>query len=287
MKSVEKVKSGRVPEIVCQYERAGEKTKGEKFRIIVAREDGPRKENLTCFNSLCIEKKGLNESWFSVYESGRLRYHNCLYFNDNQDASFYNPVILEESEEKVVYAYRTGTGNVKVLQFNGKADKPEELNNFDFEKIGETIKLKPIYFGNFETLQSHVNEKIECFERTVGTKPLWNINFEVFDYGGKRLKEEVEIEKEGGITVFPAARKSYGTSQISLYQIFIYIKDKGFGYSGVYSPGFYDYTGFNYTLGKEVKIEVINHGKDFLILSARVTNDRKEREGIKTFRVEW
>jgi hypothetical protein len=287
MEKIEKVKSGRVPEIVCQYERAGERTEGKNFRIITTREDGPRKENLVCFNSLCIEKKGFGENWFPVYDSGRVRYHNCLYFNDNQDASFYSPVILEESEERLVYAYRTGIGNIKVFQLNGETDEPKELNTFDFEEIGEIIKLKPIYFGDFETLQFHVNEKTEWFEEVLGRKSSWSVSFEVFNYGGKKLEKKDEIEEDGDIVILPAARKAYEASRINLYQIFIYVKNKGFGYSGIYCPGFYNREEFNYTSGEEIKVKVINRGKDFLSFSVRITNNRKEWEEVETFRVEW
>ena len=117
-----------VPELVQRYldmldmRECMTDTEGKFFRIVIEQKSHNSHTDGTAYlNELRIEKR-TGKSWSQLYTTGMMQYHNKI---DNWDLYLLEPKILEESEDEIIYAFRTNAGNVKVYRFQSKS--PESL----------------------------------------------------------------------------------------------------------------------------------------------------------------
>jgi len=178
-----------------------------------------RTDGIAYLNELVIEHEGKK-----AYSTGMMQYRGAYNWEiDDHDLHLWNPAILKESKNEIVYGLKTGAGNIKIYQYNLKQNSPKLIEEFNIEEY-EKAKAR--------------QEKIE---KIIQDRSAW------FDY--VRLQQghhwdpkcnhddEAELDdKRIKILLAEHADRDYDAIT-DLYKFYIWVKDEGIGESEVYSTG--------------------------------------------------
>ena len=259
-----------IPEIVQRYLNTKERqAEGKHFRIVIDKKsDSKSGAGIAYSNALRIEKRN-GKSWSQVYNTGMMQYRGAYNYEiDNWDLSLNDPVILEESKSKVVYALRTGIGNVKVYRFRDRDDEPEALVVFnvrDYKATQGRIELLGKVISDADAFRAYVSKKLSH---------RWHIT--------DRATPADDVE----VLLLDHADCDYDAIS-DLYQLYIWVKGKGIGATKIYGTGLYHPGGKFYRIGIGFDVGIINRGRSFLNLVVEVYNRHQQWKKVWNFHVEW
>lgn len=273
LKGIDELKASerlpKIPELVKKYVDLKKKVAdGSHFRIsIKQKSDSKSGAGIAYSNELIISKK-VEDEWQKEYSTGMQQYRGAYnYETDNWDLSLHDPAILEETAEKVTYALRTGTGNVKVFTFsNGGPKLAVSFNIDDYKKTEEKIGLLQKVLNDSSSFKSYV-------KNSLGHR--WHIT------------DDNELEN-GNVVVLLTDHADRDYDAISdYYQLFIWVKGKGFGSTEQLRTGLRHPGGKFYRVGIGFSATVVNQKTDAIDLAIEVRN-RSQHWNVKhNVRVEW
>lgn len=283
----------RIPDLVQRYLDTQERRmEGKHFMIIIDHKSSPKAGAGIAYSNALRIKKRSGESWSLSYTTGMIQYRGA-YANeiDDQDLSFRDLAILEESENEMVYAVRTGEGNVKVYRFSDT--RPEPLVVFNINNHVATqkrIKLLQSVIGDSEAFRSYVEEGLGLRWQTSPVISVWESDCKVFDATGQKLKNDDfgKVAEKGEIVVLLA--KHYDRDYdaiVDSYRIFVWVKGKGVGFAKSYDTGLYHPDRRFYTIGISLGAVITNYKENSLELIAEVSNTGQQWKESVSFFVEW
>ena len=289
LEAKEKKLLSEVPELVQSYLDLEERQpKGEHWEIVIDDQSKPTpNDGIAYSNSLCV--KGSDGS--SRYETGMQQYRGAYNHEiDNFDLQLKDPAILEESEDEVTYAVRTGVGNVKVYRLRREEERPERLESFNTREHAATqkrIELLQKAFDDPEEFLSYISRSLGHRERA----PYQLSAFEgcmAFDSSNNPLKYGKEIQDKGDVMVLllDHADRDYDPV-IDSYRLCVWVKGKGFGSSETYQTGLQHPGGKNYIIGVGLGAKIASRDSDSLGITAEVGNKRQEMKRSHNFRIKW
>lgn len=265
-----------MPELIQRYldiERYA--PEGKFFRIAIDKKSDPKSgAGIAYSNALHIEKKN-GDSWSQVYTTGMMQYRGAYAHEiDDWDISLNDPAIFEESESEVVYALRTGVGNIKVYRFR-EEEGPTRLivfNADDYKKTQERIGLLQQVIDDAEAFHSYVSKGLgeHWYVDHLST---WEKNCHIFDGAGQKIKNSDQIKKEGAIIVLLARRydRDYDPL-VEGYCFYVWLKGKGIRTSKVYRTGFHHPNTRFYSIEVRSETNIINQSQNSLTLNIEVSN---------------
>lgn len=282
----------RVPDRVQRYlDMQERRMKGKHFRIIIDQISSPKKgAGIAYSNALRIEKR--NKSWSQVYTTGMMQYRGAYAHEiDNRDLSLQDSAILEESASEMVYAVRTGAGNVKVCRFSGEqTELLVAFNISDYAATQKRIELLRSVVSDAEAFRSYVEKSLSERWETSSAIGVWESGCKVFDVIGQKLENDdfSKVAEKGEIVVLLA--KHYDRDYdaiVDAYQIFVWVKGKGVGFSKPYRTGLYHPDKRFYTIGISMDAVIANYKENSLELIAEVSNTGQQWKESVNFFVEW
>jgi len=288
-----KEKLPSVPPLVQQYlDLKKYQSEGKYFRIIVKQKSDPKSgAGIAYSNDLQIEKQTKGK-WEKIYSTGMVQYRGAYNYEiDNWDLSLNDPAILEESENEVVYALRTGNGNVKAYRFSkGQPSQLVVFNARDYKATQERIELLQNVISDAEAFRSYVAKGLGHRWHTASKIGVWEDDCHIFDATGQKLggDDHDKVEKNGDIVVLLADHADRDYDAISdYYQLFVWVRGKGFGVTREYRTGLRHPGGKFYRIGIGFNATITNRGENFLNLTVKVSNSRQQWSESRDFRVEW
>lgn len=284
-----------IPPLAKQYLELKEyQSEGKYFRIVVEQKsDSKSGAGIAYSNDLQIEKLA-GEKWGKIYSTGMMQYRGAYNYEiDNWDLSLKDPAILEESEDGVVYALRTGEGNVKAYRFNEGEGRPSQLSVFnarDYKATQERIELLQNIISDAEACRSYVSKGLGNRWHTASKIGVWEEDCQIFDTNGRRFGSDDcnQVEKNADVVVMLTDHADRDYDAITdRYQLHIWVNGKGFGASEIYKTGLYHPGSKFYRIGIGFDATIINRGGNFLNLAVKVSNSRQQWSESRDFRVEW
>lgn len=281
-----------VPELVAPYlALEAYSAEGNYFRIIIDQDSNSNTgAGVAYLNALCIEKRE-GESWSEVYNSGMKQYRGAYNYEiDNWDLSLTSPAILKETVEGVVYGLRTGVGNVKIFSFE-IGQSPELLavfNTREYEATKERIDLLQKVIDDAEAFRSYVVKSLGHRWYTASMIGAHEQKCSIFDANGNELMKKRSDSDEASIVVLLADHADRDYDAISdKYQLFIWVKGKGFVATEIMWTGLHHPGGKFYRIGIGMKSFVISRGSNSVNLNVTVGNRSQQWEKTHEYRVEW
>lgn len=288
-----KEKLPNVPIFAQQYLKLKKyQSEGKYFRIIIEQKSDPKSgAGIAYSNDLWIEKQ-IEGKWEKVYSTGMTQYRGAYNYEiDNWDLSLNDPAILEESENEVVYALRTGKGNVKAYRFNKEQlSQLVVFNASDYKATQERIELLQDVVSDAEAFRSYVSKGLGHHWHTASKIGVWEDDCQIFDATGQKLggDDYDNVEKNGDVVVLLTDHADRDYDAITdLYQLHIWVKGKGFGVSKTYRTGLHHPDSKFYRIGIGFNATITNRGENFLNLTVKVSNSRQQWSESRDFRVEW
>lgn len=292
LSSKEKLPS--VPPLAKQYLELKEyQSEGKYFRIVVEQKSDPKSgAGIAYSNDLQIEKQ-IEGKWVKVYSTGMVQYRGAYNYDiDNWDLSLKDTAIMEESDGEVVYALRTGDGNVKAYRFSER--QPSQLVVFsvrDHKATQERIELLQNIMSDAEAFRSYVSKGLGNRWSTASKIGVWEDDCQIFDINSRKFNSDDcnQVEKNGNVVVLLTDHgdRDYDAI-IDRYQFNVWVKDKGFGVSKTYRTGLYHPDGGKfYRIGIGFDATITNCGENFLNLTVKVSNSRQNWSESHDFRIEY
>jgi hypothetical protein len=281
LQSLEELKAGEdlpeIPELVQEYlGLKKEVNQGDSFRILINKKSNPVSgHGIAYSNELQIENKD-GDNWKKAYGTGMMEYRGAYASDiDNWDLSLNSPAILNESEDGIIYALRTGKGNIKVYRF--QKNLPEIVDSFninDYEKTKKRIELLQEILNEAETFRSYVVK---------GLGSRWHTASKISKYD-----DDCQIFEDGKVVILLAKHSDRDYDPIvDCYQIYVWVQGQGFGSSDVFQTDLHHPGGRFYIVTIRFEATIINQGKGYLNLEVEAKNRSQDWSKKNTFHVEW
>lgn len=156
-----------VPELVSEYqklENKEHKSTGKFFRVLTRGENRDSKtDGIAYLNEMTVEMK-VGNSWKQIYCTGMQQYRGAYNWEiDNWDLAIYQPVILRESKNDALVAFRTGIGNIKIYTFTKKGHDYSKMVVFnwnDYTKQGERIELVKNMLNDAKLFKEYIRKSL-------------------------------------------------------------------------------------------------------------------------------
>lgn len=290
-----KEKLPKIPELVQCYLDLDEKTrkaKGKYFKIVIDQESKEMSgAGMSYYNALRI-KKCVGKSWKQVHSTAMIMYRSgYAHMSDKWCHQMLDPAILEESEEKLIWAIRTGEDKVEVYNLKKAWWPMETFDMRAYNKMKERIESLKGVLNNARNFHTYVSESLSD-DWCLGKIDVWEKGCQIFDKFGHKLEgsDYSKIDEKGDIIVLLAEHTDRRFDPITdSYRLFVWVKGKGFGSTGVYKTGLYHPLGRRfYIIGIGIKdINITNFDRSCFILTVKVGNKRQKWEESRDFIVEW
>lgn len=259
-----------MPELVKQYYYLKSyESVGNVFSIEIKEGSWDSKtDGIAYFNELIVKKEDK-----VVYSSGMMKYRGAYNWEiDNHDAHLFNPSILKEKSNEVVFGLRTGAGNIKIYRlkiYRLKENELEELYTFDIDGYEKKKKRNEL----IEKILEDPDEWVEYIKSEQGHH--WYIE-----------SDDYQILDDGNLII--ALAKHYDRDYdpiVDYYKVYFWKKNVGIATSKTY------YTGLKHPLLEKFYIisirflEPASYDKNKNIIVAKIGNKRQNEVREHEFRL--
>lgn len=270
----------KVPELIQHYLDLEEKSgKGSHFHIRVEGKSNPVDgHGIAYSNALIIERDGKE-----VYRTRFMEYRGAYASDiDNKDNSLSDVAILEESEDEVIYALRTGAGNIKVYRFRDSSPKLlEAFDNRRYRAEKEQIELLQSVLDDPKAFYSYLRE---------GLGNRWSLSSHAKKFNGDDI-----------IIVASFHHDRDADAIYDRYQLHFWVKGRGFVSTKTLSTGIRHPSGRWYTCWFGYQVEVLNQDDTSVEFEIKLEGwpvgqggqwgqpiyNVKKWHDSHTFRIEW
>ena len=277
----------QVPDLIQQYlDLKTFKNEGDHFKIVMGGKsiDNPG-HGMSYFCQLSIEQK-VDDAWKEAYSTG-MRCYRPGFANqrDNDDWNIHDSAIFQESEQELIYGFRTSEGNIKVCSF--KDGQHKQLVVFSDRQRQKTLK-------RLSLLESVVNDQ-EAFRSYVGNS---------LGSGWHTSDDEMRIDQQGN------AFSQYGLAGdktdilvllsthydrdmdaiVDSYQFNVWVKGVGVGTSRTFRTGLHHPGGRFYCIQiafDSAKLAVGSRSANSTNLAMTVRNRSQNWQEQHELRIEW
>lgn len=256
-----KEKLPEVPVLVQQYlDIKGHKASGDFFRIAIHQKSNTHTGAGIAYSNELVIDKMIGDKWERQYSTGMTQYRGAYnYEKDDWDLSLSDPAILDETENEVTYAVRTGVGNIKVYRF--KKSSPALVVSFnarEYESMQGRIELIQKLIDDAEAFRNYVSKELEH---------RWYI------------ADDAKLN-DGNVVVLLADHADRDYDAISdLYRIYVWVKGKGFGVTQTHRTGLRHPGGKFYRVGIGLNATIVNESSGALDLTIEVRNRSQTNSG--------
>ncbi|MEM4318507.1 MAG: hypothetical protein QW244_01590 [Candidatus Pacearchaeota archaeon] len=271
-----------MPELVKQYcDLKSYKPAGKVFSIEIKHKSRDSKtDGMAYFNELVVNKENK-----VVYSSGMMKYRGAYNWEiDNHDTQLFDPSILEEKSNEVVFGLRTGAGNIKIYRLKGNELK--ELYTFDIDGYRKKKKRNEL----IKKILEDPDEWVKYIENEQGHH--WYIDSSRMrdlkneKEKGNEWRDDYQILDDGNLII--ALAKHYDRDYdpiVDCYYVYFWKKRVGMAKSKTY------YTGLCHPWGKFYIIEVrflepASYDKDKQIVIAKIGNKGQNKVIEHKFKLE-
>jgi len=271
-----------MPELVKQYyDLKSYESVGNVFSIEIKEESWDSKtDGIAYFNELIVKKEDK-----VVYSSGMMKYRGAYNWEiDDHDAQLFNPSILKEESNEVVFGLRTGAGNIKIYRLRG--EKLEELYIFDIDGYEKKKKRNEL----IEKILEDPDEWVEYIKNEQGHHwyiDSWSMrNLKDAKEEGNKWRDDYQILDDGNLII--ALAKHYDRDYdpiVDYYKVYFWKKNVGIATSKIY------YTRLRHPLWEKFYIisigflEPAYYDKNKNIIVAKIGNKRQNDVREHEFRV--
>ncbi len=231
----------KVPDLVSEYqklENKEHKSTGKFFRVLTRGENRDSKtDGIAYLNEMIVEAKVGND-WQQVYSTGMQQYRGAYNWEiDNWDLAIYEPVILQESKNDALVAFRTGIGRIKIYAFTNKGlDRSKIVFNWnDYTKQVERIELVKNMLNDAKLFEQYIQKSLHS---------RWDV------------RETKNLNDELTLAYARHASRDYDAST-DQYQFSFLVKGRGIAVSEIFYSGLRETTSkfsTNYANLKDVKL---------------------------------
>ncbi|MEM7819347.1 MAG: hypothetical protein QXD48_00780 [Candidatus Aenigmatarchaeota archaeon] len=262
----------KMPDLVRKYyetiENKNYNPRGKIFSIEIKRESWDSgTDGMAYFNELIVEKENK-----VVYRSGMMKYRGAYNWEiDDHDAHLFDPSILEEKSNEVVFGLRTGAGKIKIYRLKG--DKLENLYTFDIDGYKKKKERNEL----IEKILEDPDEWVKYIKNEQGHH--WYVDYwSMEDLKNKKeednkWRDDYQILDDGNLIIALAKHYDRDYDPIAdYYNVYFWKKGVGIAKSKIY------YTGLSHPSFEKFYIigvgflEPASYDKDKQIVIAKIGN---------------
>jgi len=219
-KNIQEEKVPEIPAVIKQYlDLKNHQSKGKFFTIEIKEESrNSGTDGIAYLNELVILYKGKE-----IYSTGMMQYRGAYNWEiDNFDLQLLKAKILEESANKVTYAFATGAGNIKVYTCTSTGDTKlvEKFNINDYENAKARQK-------QVEKLLEDSSAWFDYIRLEEGHR--WHIK--------RDYDDEAELNHEEMRVILAEHSDRDYDAVTDYYKFYFWVKGKGIGESRTYRTG--------------------------------------------------